>query len=254
MEYRLLDTPFLPKAPVKTVLIDGRIPRDIENNLRHFCIDIVKLPFCNEVYEAIACHPDILMHPVNSNTVVAAPNVFDFFNTRFSNTAINIVKGSTVLTRNYPSNIAYNIGRVGKYVIHNLNYTDRVTLKLLEKDELSFIHVKQGYSKCSIGIVNENSIITSDRGIAKALEKIGIDVLCISPGYIELPGLEYGFFGGISGLIDRNKLAFTGHLRYHPDYKRIIDFLQKHKIEPVFLDKGISKDVGSIIPIFQMEY
>ncbi len=254
MKDKTLDIPFIPKKAVKTVLVDGRISTDIEHNLRNLGIDIIKSPYCKELYPAISYHPDILMHLVNSNTMVVAPNVYDYFNTYFENTEIDIIKGDTELTRNYPGNVAYNIGRIGKYVIHNFNYTDKLTLKYLEKDNLSFIHVKQGYSKCSISIINEKAIITADRGIAKALEKYDFDVLCVCPGYIKLPGFDYGFFGGISGLINYNELAFTGHLRYHPDYKKIINFLKKHEVKPVFLDQGIPKDIGSIIPIFEMEY
>ena len=36
---------------------------------------------------------------------------------------------------------------------------------------------KQGYSKCSICVVNENAIITEDNGIARLLKNSQIDVI-----------------------------------------------------------------------------
>ena len=77
--------------------------------------------------------------------------------------------------------------------------------------------------------------------------KYGIDVLLISPGYIDLPGLDYGFIGGASGLIGKNKLFFTGRLNAHPDYNRIVDFLQKNKSKPIFSNREQPIDLGSIL-------
>ncbi|QEK12507.1 hypothetical protein FQB35_09310 [Crassaminicella thermophila] len=254
MKYKFLDIPFLPKEDVLAVIIDGRTPQILTNKLKNMSIHIVKTPFCKELYDAISYHPDILLHPVDGKDFVVAPNVYEILKEPLKKLGLNVIKGETFLLRNYPENIAYNIARVSNFAIHNLKYTDKVTLKLLEKSGVEFIHVKQGYSKCSICVVSEKAIITSDRGIAKKVEKYGIETLLISPGYIDLPGLSYGFIGGISGFIGKNKLAFSGHLRNHPDYERILDFLSNQQVEPVFLDDKKPIDIGSIIPFLEMAY
>ena len=244
--------PFLPKARVTSVIIDGRIPINIENNLRGLGIDIIKVPICKEVYPSISSHADILIHPIEGDIIVVAPNIYQYFKNILCNKGLKVFKGDSILSSNYPSNIAYNVGRVGKYAIHNLKYTDRVILSLLEQNEISLIHVKQGYAKCSICVVNDHAIITSDKGIARALERKGIEALIITPGNFSLPGLDYGFVGGASGLVDKDLMVFTGNLRWHPESKQIINFLKKHQIEVFFLDDQMPLDVGSIIPIFEM--
>ncbi|QXM06362.1 DUF6873 family GME fold protein [Crassaminicella indica] len=254
MKCKLLNIPFLPKNKVKAVIVDGRVSDNFINNLKYMDINMIKTPYCKELYSAISYHPDILLHPINGKDVVVAPNVYDDLEKPLKKYGLNVIKGETVLRRNYPDNIAYNIGRVSNFAIHNLKYTDKVTLKLLEKSGVELIHVKQGYSKCSICIVNERAIITSDRGIAKTIEKYGIDTLVISPGYIDLTGLDYGFIGGASGLIAKNKIAFSGFLSHHPDYDRILEFLANYSVEPVFLENDKLKDIGSIIPILEMAY
>lgn len=195
-----------------------------------------------------------MLHPVTSQDIVVAPNVYEQLKGPLKALGCNVIKGSTVLKRNYPDNIAYNIARVSNFAIHNLNYTDRRTLELLEKKEVKFIHVKQGYSKCAVCIVNDHAIITSDRGIAKAVEKHGIEVLTIAPGYIDLPGLDYGFIGGVSGLIGKNKLGFSGYLEHHYDYAEILRFLKRHDAVQTFLSKDKPIDIGSIIPLLEMVY
>lgn len=254
MKNRSMNQPFLPKGHVSTVVVDGRISNIMVNNLSNLGIHIIKTPCCREVYSSIAYHPDILLHPIGGKDVVVAPNVYDELKGILSNEGLRVIRGESVLKRNYPENAAYNIARVSKFAIHNFEYTDRQTLGLLEENEVELIHVKQGYSKCSICIVNEHAIIKSDRGIAKIVEKYGIETLLITPGHIVLPGVEYGFIGGISGLVGKNKLAFSGDLVRHPDHKRILDFLKIHGVEPVFLQKDKPIDLGSIIPLLEMAY
>lgn len=252
MKSKGIDRPFLPEGDVTALVIDGRTSFIIENNLRNMNIHIIKTPLCCELYDGIAYHPDILLHPITSKDIVVAPNVYHQLKESLEDIGLDVVRGESVLKRNYPDNVAYNIARVAQYAIHNLKYTDRHTMKLLEENGVGFIDVKQGYSKCSICIVNDHAIITADRGIAKTVEKYGIEALLISSGYIDLPGLDYGFIGGTCGFLGKNKLGFSGELIHHPDYKRMIDFLIRHGVTPIFLKKEKPIDMGSIIPLLEM--
>lgn len=132
------------------------------------------------------------------------------------------------LTRNYPGNIRYNAVCTGKYFIHNLQYTDPDLLAAAEAKAaadstiLTKIHVKQGYTRCSLLPVDDRSFITSDAGIAKTLAVHDTDVLLIHPGHIYLPGFEYGFIGGTGGglpLSGRRLLVVNGNIETHPDHK-----------------------------------
>ena len=113
---------------------------------------------------------------------------------------------------------------------------------------MTFIYdSKKGYTKCSVAIVNDNAIITSDFAIAKALTSNNFDVLLLPPGDIILEGLDYGFIGGTCGLVDKNILAFFGTLDKYAYGSEVKEFLKKHKVEPYYLSDLKLTDRGSII-------
>ena len=111
------------------------------------------------------------------------------------------------------------------------------------------ISSRQGYSRCSVCVVNDNAIITADEGICRSAEARGVDVLKIRPGYIDLPGFDYGFIGGASFKISDTKLAFTGRLDRHPDAERIIEFVSLHNVDIVYITDKPAFDIGGVIPI-----
>ena len=162
---------------------------------------------------------------------------------------VNVIKGDKYIEKKYPYNIHYNICIFGKYALHNFKYTESNILKYIEDNNLIKINLKQGYSKCSICIVDENSIITSDKGIYNTVKEYNIDCLLIDEGHIDLFDLNYGFIGGCSGLISKNKIAFLGDITKHPDYIKIKEFLTNKNKEIVCLSKENLLDLGSIIPL-----
>ena len=161
-----------------------------------------------------------------------------------------LIEGSTMLRPRYPYDIAYNVARVGKFAFHNLKYTDFVLKKELEKAGVELVHVNQGYTKCSVSVIDANSIITSDKGIAKAASKKGLDVLLIKPEEnILLPGLGHGFIGGSSGMINRDKWMVAGDFETLESCGNIKKFLEKKGISCVFVRNQPVIDIGSIIPL-----
>ncbi|WP_242972948.1 DUF6873 family GME fold protein [Anaeromicrobium sediminis] len=231
---------------MKKALIDGRASVEIIKNLEKLNIKAIKTPKCKELYEAISFHVDILSYKVDNTNIIVAPNIYDFIKEELCKNQINPIKGSAFLKSNYPYDIAYNVARVGRYAIHNFEYTDKLILDHLKKENVELINVKQGYSKCSICIVNEKAIITSDQGIANSLKGHDIDVLLINAGHISLKGLDYGFIGGCTANMNNKQLLFTGTLSNHPDEIKILDFLKKYEIEPLFLSKENLIDLGTI--------
>lgn len=244
-----LQNPFLPNDKVKLVLADYRIGLEAEKALLDLGVELIHTVPCIDLYEAINGHPDIVVHPLGDNNLVVAPNVFDQLEPVLSKKGFALTKGQTWLNRNYPDNIAYNVLRLGSFAFHNTRYTDKVLLNEFEKNQITMIHVNQGYTKCSACIVNENSIITSDYKLSKEVEKHGIECLLISPGGIVLPGFDYGFIGGCCGLISKNTMAFTGNLDNIQDNYKLYDFLYSKGIEVKILSTKQIFDIGSIIPL-----
>lgn len=244
-----INNPYIPDKKIKTALVDYRIAPEAERSLIEMDIELIKTVPCNDLYDAIKGHPDIVVHYIKDNELVVAPNVFDVMQPLLEKKGFALTKGETWLCRNYPQNIAYNVLRIGSKAFHNTKYTDKTILKEFEKNEIELIHVNQGYAKCSTCIVNENTIITSDYKISKIAEEHGIESLLIEPGEILLEGMNYGFIGGASGLLSNNILSFTGSLERIKDNYKIFDFLSSKGIEVKILSTKQIFDIGSIIPL-----
>ena len=151
-----------------------------------------------------------------------------------------------LLSSKYPGDTRYNACSTGKYFIHNLKYTDEKLLKRAKELGLKLVDVKQGYSKCSIVVIDENSVITYDEGISKALINEGLNVLLISPGHVKLEGYATGFIGGASGKIG-DEIIFNGNLRFHPDFDRIETFINIRGLKLKYFTEYELTDIGSII-------
>jgi len=148
----------------------------------------------------------------------------------------------------YPNNAKYNAVVMGKYFIHNLKVTSQDLLDDVKRLDKKNIHVNQGYTKCNMAVVSDNAAITSDEGIAQALEKVNIDLLVIEPGHIALKGQNYGFIGGTSGRVG-DDMIFHGNLSVHPDFNKIADFLKKHNCNLKYFEEFELEDIGSIIEV-----
>ena len=150
----------------------------------------------------------------------------------------------------YPGDAQLNMCICGDKLIYNPrtaahNIADFLTISA----GLEPIKCRQGYSKCAVCVVDRGSIITADRGIAAASKKAGLDVLLISSEGVSLEGFYCGFIGGAAFKISREVLAFTGRLDRHPDRGAILDFLAKHKVEPLYLTDAPVFDIGSGLAI-----
>ena len=180
------------------------------------------------VYEQVSAHPDIYMCSLKDKVIHAKDDELGF---------------------KYPENCAYNAVCTGKYFIHNLKITSRRLLKEAEDMNLTLLDVPQGYTKCNVVVVNENSIITSDRGIYDRCKSY-LDVLLISEStkedpYILLKGFPYGFIGGTSGRAGE-EIIFNGRISDHPDYDKIKTFIESRGLKIREFDHPL-EDIGSII-------
>lgn len=151
------------------------------------------------------------------------------------------------LGMDYPEDIPFNAACTGKFFIHNLDYTNPKLLQAAKDLNMELIHVRQGYTKCSIVIVDEYSIITYDEGIVRACSKYpDLHVLQISPGFIRLDGYDTGFIGGCSGRIG-DEIIFNGDLFSHPDFTRICRFIEERGLTCRWFPEYKLTDIGSIL-------
>ncbi len=234
MEYKNAQSQYL--------IVAKDTPQNAKENLINMGFCIIESAPLNNVSKALRYHPDMQIVK-GDNCYICAPECYKYYKPYFEALNIKLVTGGTTPGEKYPFDVCYNVAVVGNYAVHNFKYTDK---EFLKHSSLEHINVKQGYSKCSLCVAGDNAVITSDEAVAKTLENFGIDVLKVSAGNVSLEPYEYGFIGGASGLIGKNKLAFCGDISLHPDYQKIKCFCNKHDVEIINLTCGQLVDVGTI--------
>lgn len=241
-----------PRQRVTLIAVDGRLEPGMKNKLAGLGMELMEVPPCRGILPSVSGHPDMQMIHIRDNLLVCRPDMPEYFVGNLRSRGFEVCLGSTVLKKKYPGDIAYNVAIVGKTAFHNIRYTDPVLADILAKCSIRLVHVKQGYTKCSILAVTPESLITADSGIAAAAETAGIDVLKIPPQTkILLSGMSYGFIGGTAGYISNNTIAFTGYLDKADSAFEIKAFLKKYGIRHACLGENAIYDYGGLLPLCQ---
>lgn len=222
------------------ILINKFTPKIISEFLNKYD-DIYEIPALKNISGSTSMHPDLACCLIE-DTLISAPELYIFLKEK--NFPSKILSGRKNPVTGYPNDIAYNAASIGNFLFCNKKCTDVQIIKISEKYKKNIIDTNQGYAKCSIAKVSEKAIITADVSIYKKAVKYGIDALLVSPGNIVLDGYDSGFIGGCSIRMPE-KLIFTGDISNHPDYKRIVEFCDKHQTEVDYIKGFPLTDLGS---------
>ncbi|NLW02425.1 MAG: hypothetical protein GX027_04080 [Clostridiaceae bacterium] len=245
-----LNSPYIPDSTVTAILVSHDIPEGMLSALRELVPVVVTVMDLAGLPAPVRSHPDMQLVIPCEGIIVHSPALNPQTAERLKGLGYVLVPGEKPPAGNYPGDIPYNVAVVGRHAFLNTRYTDPVVLGWLKKTGKTISHVNQGYAKCSVCILNEDAVITSDAGIYRAARANNIDVLLIPPQKtISIPGYEYGFIGGSTGLVSGNRLAFCGDMNTLESAGPILSFLQKHGITPVMLGTGPVRDLGSLIPL-----
>ena len=234
---------------MKYLLIDERM-RDVEKQtLKNLGYELIEIKKSTNVYPEISSHVDIFACKVKDKIVVEK-HIYDILKNKFKR---KIIKGDSTVQNVYPNDINYNVCIVGNKAIHNFKYTDSKIISELNKNNFELINVKQGYSNCSIVVIDENSIILSDKGLYNSLKNRGIDMLFLD--YIHNIKLlnengEYsqknGFIGGAVSRICDNIVVFGDLDKIDYDGK-IKGFIKKRNLNIIDFKRLDVIDYGGVI-------
>ena len=229
------------------MLIIGNRYRDrIEARLQEFTTEqICWMPDNTDIDPTLAGHTDLSLFSPDQKILFTAASVADHIvnELTYSNNKpeLRIIPNQR---KQYPENAGLCVCTTGKYTFYKNKTIHPAVLPHLKG---ICIEVKQGYTKCSICVVNENTIITADDDIYRKALRTQIDVLKISPGHIRLEGYDYGFIGGAAFLLNNTTMAFTGTLDKHPDKERILACLRRNSVKPAFLSDEPIFDIGGAL-------
>ena len=242
--------PNLP-ACAAAVVIGEKYCDILQNGVKKFGINVISLPDNPYVDTRLSGHADLSMLHLGGDRLLLAPYLKGSkFSHQLEEMGFDLRYADIEQSALYPGDAQMNVCILGDKVIYNPKTVPNSIVKYLTiKSGAVQISSRQGYSRCSVCVVSGNAIITADEGICRSAEAHGIDVLKIRPGYIDLPGFDYGFIGGASFKISDTKLAFTGTLNRHPDAASIIKFVGLHNVNIVYITDKPAFDIGGAIPI-----
>lgn len=240
---RFLDIPHLPQGKVRKIMLGEKYRKVLENALLTHDLQPLWLK-CNEnVDERLSGHCDLMAAHLGGRHLAVLEDKAAQCE-QINN--VELLKIKAPEKPDYPYDAKLNFCIVGDKLIYNPKTADEAAVACLNKVPAA---CKQGYTKCSVCVVDESSIITADAGIAQIAEGVGIDVLLVDEKITALDGFEHGFIGGASFKISRNEMAFTGVINDAAQKLLIESFLNERGISAVYLTEHTLFDIGSAIPI-----
>ncbi len=124
--------------------------------------------------------------------------------------------------------------------------------KLHIDEHRKIIKVRQGYIRCNTLALDDNTFITSDRGIEKALLKEGMLTFFLNPCNITLKGYKNGFIGGCGGVKNmkgKTTLFLNGDPFLFSEQKVMIEEIMRRlpHINLIYAKGKQLADVGSVL-------
>lgn len=239
----------LPQA-VDQLIIGEKYRDKLDEALRSLGIDPICCPSNPFIDERLTGHCDLSVLHVGGDTVFLASYLKNTdFSRKLEALGFHTLYPQAVMDKTYPKDAPFNLCLLKNAFYYAEKVSNQQIVERLINKGFQPLSVNQGYCRCSICIVNERSIITSDRGVYRTALENGLDCLLIEPGNILLDGFDYGFIGGSSFKISDDCICFTGVLDDHPDKDAILSFLEKHNVRPVFLTDQPIFDIGSAVPL-----
>ena len=229
------------------LIIDERMRKIEKDKLKELGYELIEIKHNDAVYEEISAHVDIFTCKIG-NLLVVEPSLYNVLQLQ----ELNIVKGNETISEKYPFDIKYNVCTIGNKALHNFEYTDSKLKEELIEQGYELINTTQGYTNCSIAVIDDNSAIVTDKGLYKILQKNNIDVLYLEydPDIKLLKGDSYsnknGFIGGAISRIEDNIIIF-GDLNKIDKQEQIKNFIEKRNLNIIQFKVLDVIDYGGVV-------
>lgn len=237
---------------IKKLIIDERMREIEKEKLKELGYKLFEIKQSTKVYPEISAHVDIFTCKIGDKLIVE-PSQYNYIKHQISE-EYNIEPGNEEIRAKYPFDIKYNVCVIGNKALHNFEYTDSKIKEKLKKQGYELINTSQGYTNCSIAVIDDNSAIVTDKGLYKILQKHDVEVLYLEyqPDIKLLTNNQYsnknGFIGGAIARIDENIMVF-GDLTKIDQNQVMRKFIKSRNLNIIEF-KGLDViDYGGIVEI-----
>lgn len=250
-------SPLLPQGKVEYIAIGERYFHLIKGYLRNNNVKSINIPDNPLIDKRVCGHVDMSILNYEKGKLFCAEYIERIRKKDIlKDYGFEVIYVREAMAENYPHDALLNVCITEKFAIYNPKTAGKEVVKYLTSkmhNNFQHIHCNQGYAKCSVCVVDDYSIITSDKGILKKSREKGIDALLIEDNCIRLSGFSHGFIGGAAFKLCPSILTLTG--RFPDSYKQneiaIRNFLNKRNMELNYASNDIIIDIGGIIPLLE---
>ena len=232
------------------LIIDERMRTIEKEKLKELGYELIEMKHSQNVYQEISAHVDIFTCKIGEKLIVE-PSQYENIKSKLDN---NIEQGNESVQSKYPSDIKYNICIMGQKALHNFEYTDSKIKQELINLGYELINTSQGYTNCSIAVIDDKSAIVTDKGLYKILQKYNIDVLYLEyePDIKLFDNNKYsnkkGFIGGAISRIG-NEIIIFGDLKKIDQDNKIRNFITNKNLNIIEFKNLDVIDYGGIVEL-----
>lgn len=239
---------------IMKLIIDGRMRQIEKLKLKELGYELIELKQSPNVYTEISSHVDVFTCKVGCALIIE-PSQYEYLKTQLkyeeTQEQMKILKGIEKVEVKYPFDIKYNVCTIGKKAFHKFEFTDLKIKEELNKQGYEFVNTTQGYTNCSIAVIDENSAIVTDKGLYKILKKHNIDVLYLE-NELDIKLLDVngysnrkGFIGGAISRVGENIVVF-GDLDKIDIDKKMRNFIQSKYLKIIEFKELDVIDYGGV--------
>lgn len=248
--HSFIETPHLPKSKVKHLIIGEKYRAVLENALLSRGIEPVWMPDNPFVDPRLSGHCDLSIVHAGGKRLFASEYLrHTDFTDRLSALGAELEFCGNAKSAEYPHDAGLNFCILSDKLICNRKTANAGIVNKLTIERAGIIQTNQGYTKCSVCVIDAGHIISSDLGICKKCENLGIAVEFVSGAHIKLDGFGSGFIGGAAFKVAADKLAFTGAITDASVKADIEQFLNELGVSADYLTCEQTFDIGSAIPL-----
>ena len=235
----------IPKSKVSAVLVDCKLNNRSCELLENQGIRVIKTRPLRSISNSTSTHPDMQLVRIDERTALVAAELADYYAELLPDYRLISIDG---IKLPYPNDCSLNFTVIGDRCFITENQFN--TVRSVTDIRYKIVKIKQGYSRCSICILNENAIITADYGIIRAAKNVAMRAYYLPDESILLDGYRNGFWGGCCGLISPETVFFNGNIESLPCKTRLFDILKSEKITPLYCKDISLYDNGGFITLY----
>ena len=245
MDSVFIEKPLLPEREAALCAVSEEA-EDVIAGLEKRGIKVLRVRRADNLPEPICSHADLQVLPLGGDLAAVNEQQEELIG-ELEKEGFRIIRVGE-FGKEYPHDCRLNLLPIDHMLMGN---TRVIPQELLVLGGFSAVNVRQGYTRCSSVLIDDNTVITDDVSIGETLLNFAKYSVIMKQKEILLEGYDHGFIGGTCGKISSSVLAFAGRIPGSEFGELLKSTLEGLGISWCELGDPALRDVGGIVPLKQ---